>query len=104
MMTPGAVNFDLDLRRHRFNGAPSKRTPCVTTAASGGIISNNPSNIGGEIMGVSAYKHMENAGVCVDASNHPPNLARGGGQISIITKSGGNAYHGSPFEYFVTMR
>src|ERR1019366_6533681 len=37
----------------------------------------------------------------VDASNYPAEFGTGsGGQISIITKSGGNAFHGGLFEYF----
>ncbi len=37
----------------------------------------------------------------VDSNTYPAELGTGtGGQISIITKSGGNAFHGSLFEYF----
>src|SRR5260370_36614325 len=37
----------------------------------------------------------------VDSTNYPAEFGTGsGGQISIITKSGGNKFHGGVFEYF----
>jgi hypothetical protein len=36
----------------------------------------------------------------VDSSNFPAEFGTGtGGQISVVTKSGGNKFHGSVFEY-----
>jgi hypothetical protein len=36
----------------------------------------------------------------VDSNNYPAEQGTGtGGQINVVTKSGGNAFHGSVFEY-----
>ncbi len=105
MMTPGAVNFGSGTFDDiRFNGRSFEENALrYDGIEAGGIISNNPSNIGGEINGVFRLQaSMENVQEFrVDASNYPAEFGTGsGGQISIITKSGGNAFHGSLFEYF----
>src|SRR4029077_4626530 len=105
MMTPGAVNFGSGTFDDiRFNGRSFEENALrYDGIEAGGIITNNPSNIGGEINGVFRLQaSMENVQEFrVDASNYPAEFGTGtGGQISIITKSGGNAYHGGLFEYF----
>ena len=105
VMTPGAVNFgggtfdDI-----RFNGRSFEENALrFDGIEAGGIISNNPSNIGGEMGSVFRLQaSLENVQEFrVDSSNYPAEFGTGsGGQISLITKSGGNAFHGSLFEYF----
>jgi len=105
LMAPGAVNFGPGTFDDiRFNGRSFEENALrFDGIEAGGIISNNPSNIGGEINGVFRLQaSMENVQEFrVDASNYPAEFGTGsGGQISIVTKSGGNAYHGGVFEYF----
>jgi len=105
LMTPGAVNFGAGTFDDvRFNGRSFEENALrYDGIEAGGIITNNPSNIGGEINGVFRLQaSMENVQEFrVDASNYPAEFGTGsGGQISIITKSGANALHGGLFEYF----
>src|SRR6516225_2395841 len=105
LMAPGAVNFGPGTFDDiRFNGRSFEENALrYDGIEAGGIISNNPSNIGGEINGVFRLQaSMENVQEFrVDASNYPAELGTGsGGQISLITKSGSNALNGSLFEYF----
>jgi hypothetical protein len=105
MMTPGAVNFGPGTFDDiRFNGRSFEENAVrFDGIEAGGIITNNPSNIGGEINGVFRLQaSMENVQEFrVDASNYPAEFGTGsGGQISIVTKSGTNALHGGLFEYF----
>ena len=105
LLAPGAVNFaggtfdDI-----RFNGRSFEQNAVrYDGIEAGGIISNNPSNMGGEFDSLFRLQaSMENVQEFrVDSSNYPAEFGTGsGGQISIVTKSGGNAYHGSLFEYF----
>jgi hypothetical protein len=105
LMTPGAVNFGPGTFDDvRFNGRSFEENALrYDGIEAGGIITNNPSNIAGEINSVFRLQaSMENVQEFrVDASNYPAEFGTGsGGQISLITKSGGNSYHGSLFEYF----
>ncbi|MCU1259588.1 MAG: hypothetical protein JWO80_2473 [Bryobacterales bacterium] len=105
LMTPGAVNFGAGTFDDiRFNGRSFEENALrYDGIEAGGIISNNPSNIGGEVSGVFRLQaSLENVQEFrVDASNYPAEFGTGsGGQISLITKSGGNAFHGSLFEFF----
>jgi hypothetical protein len=105
MMTPGAVNFGPGTFDDiRFNGRSFEENALrYDGVEAGGIITNNPSNIGGEINSVFRLQaSMENVQEFrVDASNYPAEFGTGsGGQISIITKSGSNTLHGGLFEYF----
>jgi hypothetical protein len=105
LLAPGAVNFgggtfdDI-----RFNGRSFEQNAVrLDGIEAGGIISNNPSNIGGEFGSFFRLQaSMENVQEFrVDSSNYPAEFGTGsGGQISIVTKSGGNTFHGSLFEYF----
>src|SRR5215468_11593253 len=105
LLAPGAVNFaggtfdDI-----RFNGRSFEQNAVrLDGIEAGGIISNNPSNIGGEFGSFFRLQaSMENVQEFrVDSSNYPAEFGTGtGGQISIVTKSGANQFHGSVFEYF----
>ena len=105
MMAPGAVNFGPGTFDDvRFNGRSFEQNALrFDGIEAGGIVTNNPSNIGGEINSVFRLQaSMENVQEFrVDASNYPAEFGTGsGGQISIVTKTGGNALHGGVFEYF----
>ena len=62
-----------------------------------------PGNLNGEISSPFRLQtSLENVQEFrVDSSNYPAEYGTGsGGQISVITKSGSNQFHGSLFEYF----
>lgn len=104
-MTPGAVNFGAGtFDDFRFNGRSYEENAIrFDGIEGGGIISNNPSDFNGEIPGPFRLQaSLENVQEFrVESSNYPAEFGTGtGGQISIITKSGGNAFHGGLFEYF----
>ena len=66
------------------------------------IIDANPGNVGGEL--VSPFRlqsSLENVQEFrVDSNNYPAEYGTGtGGQVSVVTKSGSNDWHGSVFEY-----
>ena len=66
------------------------------------IIDSSPGNLNGQIS--SAFRLQASLETVqefrVESSNYPAEFGTGtGGQISIITKSGGNEFHGSVFEY-----
>src|SRR5207244_10192025 len=66
------------------------------------VIDAAPGNLNGEIASpFRLQSSLENVQEFrVESSNFPAELGTGtGGQISLITKSGGNAFHGSVFEY-----
>lgn len=105
LMTPGAVNFGAGtFDDMRFNGRSYEENAIrFDGIEAGGIISNNPGDFNGEIPGVFRLQaSMENVQEFrIDSNNYPAEFGTGtGGQISIITKSGGNNFHGSLFEYF----
>ena len=104
-MTPGAVNFGAGtFDDFRFNGRSYEENAIrYDGIEGGGIISNNPSDFNGEIPGPFRLQaSLENVQEFrVESNNYPAEFGTGtGGQISIITKSGGNALHGGLFEYF----
>lgn len=105
LMTPGAVNFGAGTFDDiRFNGRSYEENAIrYDGIEGGGIISNNPSDFNGEIPGPFRLQaSMENVQEFrVESNNYPAEFGTGtGGQISVITKSGGNNFHGSLFEYF----
>ena len=105
LMTPGAVNFGAgDFDAMRFNGRSYEENAIrYDGIEAGGIISNNPSDFNGEIPGPFRLQaSLENVQEFrVESNNYPAEFGTGtGGQISIVTKSGGNAWHGGLFEYF----
>ena len=105
LMAPGAVNFGTGtFDDMRFDGRSYEENAIrYDGIEGGGIISNNPSDFNGEIPGPFRLQaSMENVQEFrVDSNTYPADLGTGtGGQISIITKSGGNSFHGGLFEYF----
>jgi hypothetical protein len=104
LMAPGATNFGSGTFDDiRFNGRSNEENAVrIDGIEGGGIISNNPGDFNGEVTGVFRLQaSLENVQEFrVDSSNYPAEYGTGsGGQISVITKSGGNAFHGSVFEY-----
>jgi hypothetical protein len=104
LMAPGATNFGAGTFDDiRFNGRSNEENAIrIDGIEGGGIISNNPGNFNGEVTGVFRLQSsLENVQEFrVESSNFPAEFGTGsGGQISVITKSGGNDYHGSAFEY-----
>jgi hypothetical protein len=96
LMTPGAVNFGAGtFDDMRFNGRSYEQNAIRYDGVDGGgIISNNPSDFDGEIAGVFRLQaSMENVQEFrVDPNNYPAEFGTGtGGQISVITKSGGRS-------------
>ena len=77
--------------------------PSVWTVSKGSsIIDASPGNLNGEIStGFRLQSSLETvAEFRVESSNYPAEYGTGtGGQISVVTKSGGNAFHGGIFEY-----
>jgi hypothetical protein len=104
LMAPGAANFGSGTFDDiRFNGRSNEQNAVrMDGIEAGGIISNNPGNYNGEVTGVFRLQaSLENVQEFrVDSSNYPAEYGTGsGGQINVITKSGGNVFHGSVFEY-----
>jgi hypothetical protein len=67
------------------------------------IIDANPGTLNGEVSApFRLQSSLENVQEFrIESSNYPAEFGTGtGGQISVITKSGGNQFHGSVFEYF----
>src|SRR5436190_10546538 len=66
------------------------------------IIDASPGNLNGELPSpFRLQSSLENVQEFrVDSNNYPAEFGTGtGGQISVVTKSGGNKFHGSVFEY-----
>ena len=104
LQAPGAVNngsgsFD-DIR---FSGRANEQNAVRFDGIEGGsIIDSSPGNLNGEQSSFFRLQSsLENVQEFrVDSNNYPAEYGTGtGGQISIITKSGSNAVHGSLFEY-----
>src|SRR3984893_16444311 len=67
------------------------------------IIDTSPGNLNGEIpTPFRLQSSLENVQEFrVDSNNYPAEYGTGtGGQVSVVTKSGGNKFHGSAFEFF----
>ena len=104
LLSPGAVNngsgnFD----NIRFSGRSNQQNVIRFDGVEGSsIIDASPGNLNGETSSnFRLQQSLENIQEFrVDSSNYPAEYGTGtGGQISFITKSGGNALHGSVFEY-----
>ena len=66
------------------------------------VIDSSPGNLNGEVPSpFRLQSSLENVQEFrVDSSNYPAEFGTGtGGQISVVTKSGGSKFHGSAFEY-----
>ena len=83
--------------------APTRRTRSAFDGVeASSIIDASPGNLNGEIStGFRLQSSLETIQEFrVESSNYPAEFGTGtGGQISVITKSGGNAFHGALFEY-----
>lgn len=105
LLAPGAVNqgsgaFD-DIR---FSGRANQQNVVRYDGIEGSaIIDSSPGNMNGESPSLFRLEQsLENVQEFrVDSSNYPAEYGMGtGGQISVITKSGANDFHGSLFNYF----
>ena len=104
LLTPGAQtagggSFD----NIRFSGRANQQNAIRFDGIEGSsIIDASPGNLNGETStGFRLQSSLETvAEFRVESSNYPAELGTGtGGQISVVTKSGGNAFHGGVFEY-----
>ena len=104
LLTPGAQtagggSFD----NIRFSGRANQQNAVRFDGIEGSsVVDASPGNLNGEIStGFRLQSSLETvAEFRVDSSNYPAEFGTGtGGQISVVTKSGGNAFHGGLFEY-----
>jgi hypothetical protein len=105
LQAPGAQNTGAGTFGDiRFNGrAVEQNAIRFDGIEASAIIDASPGNVGGEL--TSPFKlqsSIENIQEFrVDSNNYPAEFGTGtGGQVSVVTKSGGNEFHGSVFEYF----
>ena len=104
LQAPGATNSGggtfADIR---FSGRANQQNVVRYDGVEGSaIIDASPGNLNGEVPSpFRLQSSLENVQEFrVDSSNFPAEFGTGtGGQISVVTKSGGNQFHGSGFEY-----
>lgn len=104
LQAPGATNAGggtfADIR---FSGRANQQNVVRYDGVEGtAIIDASPGNLNGEVPSpFRLQSSLENVQEFrVDSSNFPAEFGTGtGGQISVVTKSGGNQFHGSVFEY-----
>ena len=104
LLTPGATNsgsgtFD---NIHFSGRSVEENILRLDGIDAGSVIDTSPGNLNGEL--TSTFRLQQSLEAVqefrVDSSNYPAELGTGtGGQISFVTKSGGNTLHGSAFEY-----
>jgi len=104
LLTPGAVNVGTGTFDNiRFSGQANQQNAIRYDGIEGsGIIDSSPGNLNGEISSqFRLQSSLENIQEFrVESNNYPAEYGTGaGGQISVITKSGSNQFHGSAFEY-----
>ena len=105
LQAPGAQNSGggtfADIR---FSGRANQQNVVRYDGVEGtAIIDASPGNLNGEVPSpFRLQSSLENVQEFrVDSSNFPAEFGTGtGGQISVVTKFGGNQFHGSAFEYF----
>ena len=104
LLTPGAVNngtgtFD----NIRFSGRANQQNAIRYDGVEGsGIMDASPGNLNGQISSpFRLQSSLENIQEFrVDSNTYTAEYGTGtGGQVSVITKSGSNQFHGSVFEY-----
>ncbi|HEY1213756.1 MAG TPA: TonB-dependent receptor, partial [Bryobacteraceae bacterium] len=104
LLAPGAVNngsgnFD----NIRFSGRSNQENEIRFDGVEGtSVVDASPGNLNGETSsGFRLQQSLENVQEFqVASSNYPAEFGTGtGGQISFVTKSGTNEFHGSAFEY-----
>ncbi len=104
LQAPGALNSGggtfADIR---FSGRANQQNVIRYDGVEGSaIIDASPGNLNGEVPSpFRLQSSLENVQEFrVDSSNFPAEFGTGtGGQVSVVTKSGGNQFHGSVFEY-----
>ena len=104
LQAPGAQNTGAgNYGDIRFNGrAVEQNAIRYDGIESTGIIDAAPGVVGGELTSpFRLQSSLENVQEFrVESNNYPAELGTGtGGQISVVTKSGSNQFHGSVFEY-----
>ncbi|MGI8919818.1 MAG: carboxypeptidase regulatory-like domain-containing protein [Pyrinomonadaceae bacterium] len=104
LQAPGSVNSGSGTFGDiRFSGRAVNQNIVRYDGVEGSaIIDASPGNLNGEIAGpFRLQSSLENVQEFrVDSNNYPAEYGTGtGGQISIVTKSGSNSFHGSAFEY-----
>lgn len=104
LLTPGATNTGSgQFGDIRFSGrAVEQNIIRLDGIEATSIIDTSPGNLNGELASLFRLQQSLEAvqEFRVDSSNYPAELGTGtGGQISFVTRSGGNALHGSAFEY-----
>jgi len=105
LQAPGSVNSGSGTYGDiRFSGRAVEQNEIRYDGIEGtAIIDTSPGNLNGEIpTPFRLQSSLENVQEFrVDSNNYPAEFGTGtGGQISVVTKSGGNKFHGSLFEYF----
>ncbi len=104
LQAPGSVNTGsgtfVDIR---FSGRSNEQNAIRYDGIEGSaIVDANPGNFNGEISSPFRLQtSLENVQEFrVESNNYPAEYGTGtGGQISVVSKSGSNRYHGSLFEY-----
>lgn len=104
LQAPGGVNSGTGTFSDiRFSGRANNQNVIRYDGVEGtAIIDASPGNLNGEVPSpFRLQSSMENVQEFrVDSNNFPAEFGTGtGGQISVVTKSGGNKFHGSVFEY-----
>jgi Carboxypeptidase regulatory-like domain len=104
LQAPGSVNSGSGTFGDiRFSGRAVNQNIVRYDGVEGSaIIDASPGNLNGEIASpFRLQSSLENVQEFrVDSNNYPAEFGTGtGGQISVVTKSGSNSFHGSVFEY-----
>jgi hypothetical protein len=104
LQAPGSVNSGSGTFADiRFSGRANQQNVIRYDGVEGtAIIDASPGNLNGEVpTPFRLQSSLENVQEFrVDSSNYPAEYGTGtGGQINVVTKSGGNQFHGSAFEY-----
>jgi hypothetical protein len=104
LQAPGAQNTGAGTFGDiRFNGRAVEQNAVRYDGIEGtGIVDAAPGVVGGELASpFRLQSSLENVQEFrVESNNYPAEYGTGtGGQVSVVTKSGGNAFHGSLFEY-----
>src|SRR5438876_3149916 len=105
LQAPGSVNSGSGTFGDiRFSGRAVEQNIVRYDGIEGtAIIDASPGNLNGEVpTPFRLQSSLENVQEFrVDSNNYPAEQGTGtGGQINVVTKSGGNKYHGSVFEFF----
>ena len=105
LQAPGSVNSGSGTYGDiRFSGRAVEQNEIRYDGIEGtAIIDTSPGNLNGEVpTPFRLQSSLENVQEFrVESNNYPAEFGTGtGGQISVVTKSGGNKFHGSGFEYF----